>query len=114
MGTAASAGAASIPDRPARPIASRLVRSVTLAQRPECCPKLGAEELRLLPRGEVPALVDLVEVDQVGIGAPGPRLRGSIDVLRKDGDGRGERDLCRLLRSRTGRATSVVLPIQPR
>src|ERR1051325_2335250 len=37
----------------------------------ECCPQLGREQLRLLPRGEMAALVDLVEVDEVAIGALG-------------------------------------------
>jgi hypothetical protein len=52
-----------------------------LAERSERRSALGAEELRLFPRREVTALVDLVEVDQVAIGAPRPCLRGSIDVL---------------------------------
>jgi hypothetical protein len=29
----------------------------------------------------MPALIDLVEIGEVAIGTPGPRLRGSIDVL---------------------------------
>ena len=37
-----------------------------LAQGPERRPEFLGEELRLLPGGEVAALVDLVEVGQVG------------------------------------------------
>src|SRR5262245_40369701 len=84
-----------------------------VAQRSERGPELGREELRLLPRCEVPALVDLVEVDQVAIGPPGPGLRGSIDVLRKYRDGHRQRDFGGPLRGRTRRAASAVLPIQP-
>src|SRR5260370_36126193 len=43
-----------------------------LAQRFERGAELRAEKLRLLPGREVSALVDLVEVDQVAIGAPRP------------------------------------------
>src|SRR5262245_10336376 len=43
-----------------------------LAERTECGAELGTEELRLFPRSEVTALVGLVEVDRVAIGAPGP------------------------------------------
>ena len=43
--------------------------SERFAKRSESCAKLRREKLRLLPGGEVPALVDLVEVDEVGVGA---------------------------------------------
>src|SRR4030095_14127587 len=76
--------------------------------------QLGCEEVRLLPRGEVSAFVDLVEVNQVGIGAPRPRLRGSIDVFRKYRNGDGELDLARLLRGCDDNAAScAVLPVEP-
>src|SRR5215831_14740244 len=74
------------------------------AERPERSAELGTEQLRLLPRGEVTALVDLVEVDQVAIGAAGPCLRGPIDLAREDRDGHRERDLGGLLRRRNGHA----------
>ena len=70
------------------------------AERSERGAELGGEELGLLPRREVAALVDLVEIDQVAIGAPGPCLRGSIDLLRKHRDGHRKRDLGGLLRGR--------------
>ncbi len=38
--------------------------------------QLGGEELRLLPRGEVAAFVDLVEVGQVAGRRAGPTSRG--------------------------------------
>jgi hypothetical protein len=70
---------------------------IRLAQRLERGPELGAEQLRLFPRCEVSALVDLVEVGQVAIGAAGPGLRCPIDVLRKDCNGDRERDFAGLL-----------------
>src|SRR5262245_39795939 len=81
------------------------------AQRPERRLELGREELRLFPGSEVPATVDLVEVDQVAIGAPGPGLRGPIDILWKDRDAHRDRDLGGLLPGRTRRACPAVLPI---
>jgi hypothetical protein len=49
-----------------------------LAQGPERHPELFREQFRLLPGGEVAALVDLVEVDEVGVGTLGPAARWSI------------------------------------
>jgi hypothetical protein len=46
--------------------------SYRVPERPERGSELDGEELRLLPRGEVSAPVDVVEVDEVAIGAPGP------------------------------------------
>src|SRR5262245_5519647 len=68
----------------------RCAISSRLPQRLERSTELGAEELRLLPCGEVAALIDLVEINEVAIGAPRPGLRGSIDVLRKHRDRHGE------------------------
>src|SRR5262245_29891563 len=82
-------------------------------QRPERRAELLREELRLFPGREVAALVDLVEVDQVLVGAPGPGLRGSIDVLRKYRDGHRERALGGLPGGGTRRVASAVLPIEP-
>ena len=81
-----------------------------LAQRSERLPQLGAEQLRLLPRGEVAASVDFVEVDEVAIGAPGPCLRGSIALARKDRDGYRERNLGGLLCRSDDDAASAVSP----
>src|SRR5580704_7486037 len=71
-----------------------------LPQRPERCSELGTEKFRLLPRREVSALVDFVEVGQVGKGAPGPSFGGAIDLLRKYRDGHGKRYLGGLQRHR--------------
>src|SRR5262249_3241051 len=84
-----------------------------LAERPERGSELGTEKLRLFPRGEVSALVDLVEVDQVAIGPPGPCLRGSIALPRKAHDGHRERDRGRPLRGRKSWAASASLPVEP-
>jgi Carbon-nitrogen hydrolase len=56
---------------------------------------------------EVPALVDLVEVDQVAMSAPGPCFRGSIDLLRKYRDGHRERNLVGLLKAASAAGESV-------
>src|SRR5215472_16277682 len=53
-------------------------------QWPERGPHLRREEVRLLPSREVVALVDLVEVDEVGISALGPGRRRLIKLSRKD------------------------------
>src|SRR5206468_8281884 len=75
----------------------------------------GRKELGLLPRSEVSAPVDLVEVGKVAIGAPSPGLRGAIDVLGKYCDGYRQRDLAGLLRGGNDDAAScAVLPVQPR
>src|SRR5437016_13618428 len=84
-------------------------------KRSECGPKLGREEFGLLPRREMSAPIDLVEVNQVAIGAARPRLRGSVYVLGKYRDGHRQRDLGGLLRGRNNDAAScAVLPVQPR
>jgi hypothetical protein len=49
-----------------------------LAQGPERHPELLREQFRLLPGGEVAALVDLVEEGQVGVGSLGPAARRSM------------------------------------
>src|SRR5439155_12280259 len=44
------------------------------------------EELGLLPGGEVVALVDLVEVDEVGVGLLGPATGRLIELVREHAD----------------------------
>src|SRR5207248_5721485 len=51
---------------------------------------LFAEELRLFPGGEVPALVDLVEVDDVWVGLLDPAARRPPDLAGECGE--AERD----------------------
>src|SRR6266542_1287515 len=84
----------------------------SLAQRAECGPHLGREELRLLPGGEVAALVDLVEVREAGVGNLDPAPRGSPDLVgeRREADRHGRRR-----RGLNGEASpcSSVLPIVP-
>src|SRR5260370_10166447 len=88
--------------------------SLLLPQRSEGGAQLGGEKLRLFPRGEVSALVDLMKIGQVLIGAASPRLRGAIDVLWKYGNRHRQRDLGGLLRGRTKEAAPrAVLPGHP-
>src|SRR3954469_619498 len=67
---------------------SRAARTRRSAQRPECGPHLCGEELRLLPGGEVAALVDLVEVDEVRVARLGPAARRPPDLAgeRREAD----------------------------
>src|SRR5205823_12808604 len=64
-----------MPLTPARP-AVKPRCGPSSAQRPERRPDLGREQLGLLPGGEVAALVDLVEVGEVGVDLLGPAARG--------------------------------------
>jgi hypothetical protein len=54
-----------------------------LSQRPKRGSHLFGEELRLLPRSEVAAPIDLVEVRDVGVGLLDPAARGSPDLAGK-------------------------------
>src|SRR5260370_34559594 len=63
---------------PSRSLTPTDTRSLLLPKRSEGGAQLGREKLRLFPRGEVSAFVDLVKVNQVAIGAPCPCFRGSI------------------------------------
>src|SRR5687767_6727853 len=56
-------------------------------QGPEGGAYLAREEVRLLPGREVVALVDFVEVDEVGVGLLGPTPRRLIELARKDAHG---------------------------
>ena len=58
------------------------------------------EELRLLPGGEVAAPVDLVEVDEVGVGLLDPAARGPEDLAGERGEADRERDRRRSLAGR--------------
>src|SRR6476661_4306118 len=55
------------------------------AQRAERSPHLGRKELRLLPRREVTAFVDLVVVGEVGVADLGPAARVLPDLARERG-----------------------------
>src|SRR3954447_10501544 len=49
------------------------------AQGPERGAHLGREQLGLFPGREVPALVDLLEIDQVAVAALDPAARRTVD-----------------------------------
>src|SRR6185295_10786746 len=84
---------------------------VARAERFERRAQLCRKHLRVLPCGEVAALLGFMEVDDLGISAPDPSLRRPIDLLRKYRDGHRNRDLGSPLRGRTGRASPLVLPV---
>src|SRR5689334_10805365 len=67
-----------------------------LAKRPEPLADLVDEQLGLLPGGKVPALVELVVMDEVGIGLLGPAPRHLIELVRKDAYGYGDGDALRV------------------
>src|SRR5215469_125246 len=75
--------------------------------------QLVAEELRLLPGGEVAAAVDLVDVGQSRVGAPRPRLGRPEGILSEDGDADGDTDLRGLHQGCACRARPAVLPVEP-
>ena len=60
------------------------------------------------PRGEVAALLDLVEIDQVVVAVLGPAARGAVDLARKDRHRGGDRDVDRV------EVVGVVLPVELR
>src|SRR5262245_18168891 len=61
------------------------------AKRSERHPQFLSENLRLLPRGETPALFSSAVINEVGVGLLRPAPRGLILLSRKDGH--GHRDL---------------------
>src|SRR5215831_11756581 len=85
------------PSAPKRNIAraspSSLGRDSRLAQRFERGADFRAKQLRLLPRRKMAALVDLVEIDQLGISLLRPASRRLIVLTRKNGDGGRNRDI---------------------
>src|SRR3954467_7747458 len=77
-----------------RPPAPSTLRGNALRgpHRTESRADLLGEEGRLLPGGEMPALVDLVVVDEVGIRLLRPAPRRLVLLARKDGDSDRDRD----------------------
>src|SRR3954467_7017146 len=63
-----------------------------VAHRPEGRTHLGAEQLRLFPGCEVPALVELVVMDEFGIRPLCPAPRGRIDFVGEGTHGDRDRD----------------------
>src|SRR5215212_2180880 len=78
------------------------------AQRPERRPELLAEDLRLLPGGKVAALVDFVEVDEVGVGLLCPAAGRLILLAGKDRHGDRNGDALGV------EEAALVLPIEAR
>src|SRR4051812_9093097 len=77
-------------DWAARTKARAVSFSNRLTQRPERGSELGAEQFRLFPRGEVPALVEFVEIDEFGIRSLYPTTRGRVELVRKDAHRNGD------------------------
>ena len=73
---------------------------------------LGREQLRLLPGGEVSALVDLVEVGEGGVGLLDPGVRGSDALAGELGESDRDSDRRRSLPGRTSGGLSV-FPVPP-
>src|SRR5215831_2348999 len=79
-----------------------------LAQCPERRADLFGEELRLFPGGEVAALVDLVEVDELRVGPLGPAPRRLILLAREDAHGHRDGDALGV------EEATLVLPVETR
>src|SRR5215207_3295029 len=58
-----------------------------LSKRTEARSHFSREEFRLFPGGEVPTLLDLVVVDEVGIRLLGPAARRAVDLFGEHADG---------------------------
>src|SRR5262245_31322910 len=77
-------------------------------QSSERCSHLGREELGLLPRREVPALFDLMVVNELGVGFFGP-ASGRLKLFARE-DGHAHRDLDPF----GAEKAALVLPIETR
>jgi hypothetical protein len=77
-----------------------------LPQRPKRCPELGGEALWLFPGRKVPAFVELVVMDELGIRSLCPAPRHSIDLIREHAHGNRDRNVLR------GKKGQLVLPVQ--
>src|SRR3954471_14757525 len=78
------------------------------AKRPEGRAQLGDEVLRLLPSGVVPAFVEPVVVDQLGVGAFRPAAWRRVDLIREDAYGDRDGQIFR------GEKVELVFPVQAR
>ena len=68
------------------------VAEMGLANRSECCTDLGREQLWFFPSGEMAALVDLVEVDDIGIRLLDPAARSTPDLAGERREANWNRD----------------------
>src|SRR5437763_13688312 len=85
-----------------------------LAQRSTGRAHLLAEELGLLPRGEVATLVDLVEVDDVRVRRLDPAARRPPDLARERREAERDRRRWQRLLAGSRRVWPVGLPVRPR
>ena len=79
-----------------------------LAQRSDRRADLGSEEIRLFPRCEVTAPVDLVERNEPVLTTLGPALWRTANLAGKDRHGSGDRDVHGI------EVGGVILPLEPR
>jgi hypothetical protein len=86
--------------------------NLLITQRPEGRAQLLAEYLRLLPRSEVAALVNLVPVDEVAEGAVTPASRRRVDLGREYAD--GDREFWDLDGVERTAACLPSFPVEPR
>jgi len=70
-----------------------ILRRHHLAKRPEPYAHLIHQQLRLFPRRKVPALVELVVMDEPGIGPLRPAPRRMVLLVGKDAHRNGDRDV---------------------
>src|SRR5262245_9649697 len=85
-----------------------------LSKRPECGAHFAREEFRLFPSGKVTALVDLVEVGDVGVRVLDPAARSPPDLAGEGGEADRERDLGRSLAGLACLSLGLsVLPVRP-
>src|ERR687887_96154 len=82
------------------------------SQRPECSSKLFGKELGLFPGGEVTALVDLVEVDDVRVRHLDPAARRPPDLVGERREGDRDPNVRRRRLSGSGGVCSVRLPVR--
>src|SRR5215207_721454 len=80
-----------------------------LAERLERRAHLAGKQIGLLPGGEVAALVDLVEVTEVGIGRLDPAARGSPEFAGERGEADQDLDVRGSLAGRSG----LAVPARP-
>src|ERR1700736_1099704 len=85
-----------------------------LAHRSKRRTHLLAEELGLLPRGEVATLVDLVEVDDVRVRRLDPAARRPPDLARERCEAERDRRRRQRLLAGSRRVWPVGLPVRPR
>jgi N-acetylglucosamine-6-sulfatase len=92
---------------PRRPVAHRVGAAALLPQRSEALADVFGQQLRLLPRGEMAALVAFAVVDQLRIRAFGPAARQMVQIVREGTHGYGD------LHALGSEESQLVLPVEP-